>query len=113
MVSTARIKHKKTHKASPLPEHFHPLDMKDNKVSVNEDRGVIEIIGYYLEVKVRGQVASLTEDQLRDKFETLIRRTNIGDGMQGIKVSELTRIYKAGSSVTAEEKKNAVLKLGG
>lgn len=88
-----------------FPSFDHPLNMKNNKVPFDGDLGLIRIVGYFLQVKVYGDDTSLTENQLREKFERLITHTNIGDGAQRIKVSELSIIFEASSNVEADERR--------
>jgi len=89
MTSTSKIRHKKPYKAAILPEHFHPLDMKDNKVSVNEDRGLLKTLYYTLQIKVFGDKWNPLEDSLKEKFERQIKNLKLGDGRTFFKISEL------------------------
>jgi len=88
MVSTAKIKHKKTYSKPLLPQHFHPY-MKDNKMML-EDRGLTKVVDYALQIKVYGDPDNTKgEEHLRMKFERTIKNLKMGDGRTQIKVSEL------------------------
>jgi len=87
MVSTSRIKHKKTYKEPLLARHYHP-DMKNNRVML-EDRGLIKKIDFFLEISVFGDWSNPLEDSLREKFERQIKNLKIGDGRTFLKVSAL------------------------
>lgn len=82
-------------------EFDHPV-MIDNKV-LDAELGLLKIVGYFLAVKVYGDHTSLTENQLRRKFEQSIIRTNIGDGCQQIKVAELSMVFEALSNVKVDD----------
>lgn len=89
MVSTAKIKHKKRYVPN---EHKEPISLDSFSlpgVEINEDRGLIKKIGFFLEIKVYGDPSNPLEDSLREKFERQIKNLKLGDGRTKFIVSEL------------------------
>lgn len=89
MVSTSRIKRKKRYIQNEYKEPTSLDSLSLPAVKINEDRGLIKKINFFLEIKVYGDPCNPLEDSLREKFERQIKTLSIGDGRTKFKVSEL------------------------
>lgn len=93
MVSTSQIKRKKRYIQNEYERPTSLDSLSLPAVKINEDRGLIKMVGLFLEIKIYGDPLNPLEDSLREKFERQIKNLKLGDGRTKFKVSELKEMY--------------------
>lgn len=63
---------------------------------MNEDfsKGLNKTLGFFLEMKIYGDVENPLEESLREKFLNQLTKFKISDGRTNIKISELELVYE-------------------
>lgn len=89
MTSTAKIKHKKKYVPNEYKEPTSLDSFSLPAVKINEERGLVKKLTFFLEIGIYGDPFNPLEDSLREKFERQIKNLKLGDGRTKIKVHSL------------------------